>query len=358
MIKKKIRSLADGYSYEADTTNEQEWYQLLRKFDDGNIHQTWAYALTEEDPRNISPLILKLNGEVVAAALVRFRRFPFLGIGLAYVHRAPIWLRTGMDVNVEHFRQALRALRNEFVCKRGMVLRINSGLFDDNSLGLSRLIAEEGFLPTRYQARIRTILFDLTPSLEVLRHGISRNWRRNLKRDEEADLEFVEGSDGKLIDGIESIYGEMVSRKAFSASESIGRLRQVQEGLPDDLKLKIMLCKSQGEICAGLAWSAIGDTGIELIAATSNAGTRLGGSHLLRWKAVESLKQQGIVLYNLNGINPAGNPGTYRFKKDLAGTHGRDVFLLGKFDATPGLLSASLLQLRDMLRMWKKRLLR
>jgi lipid II:glycine glycyltransferase (peptidoglycan interpeptide bridge formation enzyme) len=187
---------------------------------------------------------------------------------------------------------------------------------------------------------------------------MSRNWRRNLKRDEEAGLEFVEGSDGTLIDGVESIYREMVSRKAFSASESISRLRQIQHKLPDDLKLKIMLCKSEGEICAGLVWSAIGNTGIELIAATSDAGTRIGGSHLLRWKAVESLKQQGIVLYNLNGINPARNPGTYRFKKDLAGTHGRDVFLLGKFDATPGLLIASLVQLRDMLRIWKKRLLR
>lgn len=358
MMKKNIRPLDDGYSYRVDATNEQEWYQLLRQFDDGNIHQTWAYALTEEDPRNISPLILMLNGEVVAAALVRFRRVPLLGIGLAYVHRAPMWQRTGMGVNVEHFRQALRALRNEFVCKRGMALRINSGLFDDDSLGLSRVMAEEGFLPTRHQARVRTILFDLIPSLETLRQGISRNWRRNLKRDEEADLEFIEGSDDNLIDGIESIYREMVSRKAFSASESIGRLRQIQDKLPDDLKLKIMLCKSKGEICAGLAWSAIGDTGIELIAATSNAGTRLGGSHLLRWKAVESLKQQGVVLYNLNGINPAKNSGTYRFKKDLAGSHGRDVFLFGKFDATPGLLSMSLLQLRDMLRTLKKRLLR
>jgi len=37
----------------------------------------------------------------------------------------------------------------------------------------------------------------------------------------------------------------------------------------------------------------------------------------------------------LSGINPAGNPGGYQFKSQLAGENGRDVYFLGPFDAYP-----------------------
>jgi hypothetical protein len=358
MLKRIIRPLADGYSYEVGVASEQEWYQLLRKFDDSTIHQTWAYAVLEEGRRNITPLLLKRKGEVVAAAMVRFRRLPLLGMGLAVVHRGPIWRRKGADASVEDFRQALRALRMEFVCKQGLTLRINPAIFDDETLGLGAIIEEEGFLPIVNQERVRTILMDLTPPLIALHQGMSRNWKRNLRRAEESNLEVVEGSSDNLVEDIQSIYGEMVSRKGFAASEAIINFKRLQNLLPDGEKLRIMLCRQQGALCAGLVWSAIGDTGMELIAATSDAGTQLGGSHLLRWKLIEKLKQQGAVLYDLNGISPARNPGTYRFKKDLAGSHGRDVFYLGRFDASPGVLSWALIQLRDLFKTWRKRLLR
>lgn len=358
MLKRIIMPLADGYSYEAGVTSEQEWYQLLRQFDDGTIHQTWAYAVLEEGPRNITPLVLKRKGEVVAAAMVRFRRLPLLRMGLAVVYRGPMWRRKGGDASVEDFRQALRALRMEFVCKQGLTLRINPAIFDDDALGLGAIIAEEGFLPTANQERVRTILMDLTPPLIALHQGMSRNWKRNLKRAEENNLEVVEGSSDDLVEDIQSIYMEMVSRKGFTASEAITNFKRLQDLLPDGDKLRISLCRQNGALCAGLVWSAIGDTGIELIAATSDAGTQLGGSHLLRWKLIEKLKEQGVILYDLSGINPARNPGTCRFKKELAGSHGRDVFYLGRFDASPGLLSWALIQLRDALKIWRKRLLR
>jgi hypothetical protein len=358
MLKRNPLPLADGYDYIADSIDDQLWYEVVRKFDDSNIHQTLAYALTEEGSKNICLLLLMHNGEVVAAALVRFRRLPVFDIGLAYVHQGPMWRRMSTVANVEHFRQVLRALRNEFVCKRGLTLRINPAIFDDDEYGLSTIIAEEGFMPTSHQIRDRTILIDLSPSLEALRLGIERNWRRSLRRDEQRNMEVIEGSDDKLVDDIVNIYKEMVARKSFTASEAISRFKQVQTMLPDDLKLKMMLCKSNGEICAGIVWSAIGDTGIELIAATSNIGTHSGGSHLLRWKVVEKLKQQGALYYNLNCINPSKNPGTYRFKKELAGSHGRDVYVLGKFDASSGWLNMSLIQIRDAFRIWSKRLRR
>lgn len=353
-----MRSLAEGYSYGISTTSEDSWNQLVRGFDDGTIFQTWAYAATVEGRHNITPLWLKKDSEVIAIALVRFRRLPVLGLGLAYVHRGPMWRRAGTEVNVEHFRQVLRALRNEFVCKQGLTLRLNPALFDDDPMGLAAIIAQEGFLPIRQNAHSRTILMDLTPSLEELRNDMAAHWKRGLKAAEKNNLEIVEGTDDELFESFIGIYAEMLERKKFASDADVHQFRLIQSQLPEALKLGVLLCKSAGVLCAGVIYTRIGDSAYFLLGATSNSGIKSNGSYLLQWKVVEGLKRQGATVYNLYGIDPVKNPGPYRFKMELAGPHGRDVFFLGKFDASPGFLSASLIQLRDMLRIWKKRLQR
>lgn len=354
MLRQKAQPLAEGYRYQTDTVDQTQWNCLLSGFADANFNQTWAYAQTEEGRDNIGPFVLTRNGEVAALAMVRFKRVAALGIGLAYVHRGPLW-RQGAHSNPEVFRQAIRALRNEFVCKRGLSLRLNPAVFDDDSFGLASVLAGEGFSRVRQQIPNRTIVMDLAPSLEALRHGLGRNWRRNLKLNEANNLEVVEGTERSLFEEFRVAYGQMIARKSLHVSEMFSQFEEIQSTMPDSLKLRIMLCRSGGTLCSGLIWSAMGDTGIALLAATSDAGMRAGGSHLLQWRLVEKLKQDGMQHYNLNGIDPIENPGTYRFKRELAGKSGRDVCYLGKFDASAGPLTESLIRLRDGYRVWKRR---
>lgn len=356
MSNRSIRPLADDYEYKVGTANEQSWNQLVQEFDDGTIFQTWAYAAIEESPRNIIPLVLTKHGEVVAIALVRFRRLPILGVGMAYVHRGPMWRRKGAEEDVEHFRQVLRALRNEFVCKQGLTLRLNPALFDDDPLGLSSIIAQEGFSPIKQNAHTRTILMDLTPSLEELRNDMGSHWKRGLKTAEKNNLEFIEGTSDELFADFIGIYGEMLDRKKFDTDADVRQFRRIQAELPEALKMRILLCRSADVLCAGIIYSRVGDSAYFLLGATSNSGMKSKGSYLLQWKVIEALKGKGATVYNLYGIDPVNNPGTYRFKNDLAGPHGRDVSLLGKFDANAGLLSKTLIQFREMLKIWMRKL--
>jgi hypothetical protein len=50
----------------------------------------------------------------------------------------------------------------------------------------------------------------------------------------------------------------MVSRKKFVWPNDINQCRLMQAQLPEQFKMKIMLCKSGTGICAGLVWSAMG----------------------------------------------------------------------------------------------------
>lgn len=61
-------------------------------------------------------------------------------------------------------------------------------------------------------------------------------------------------------------------------------------------------------------------------------------------------ERAGVAVYNLNGVNPVKNPGTYKFKNDLAGKHGRDVFYVGRFDAHAGWITQACVESSDALR--------
>ena len=356
MSSRKPRSLAPGYIAEFDTTDERTWCHLVQGFDDGNIYQSGPYGAVVEGRRNVSHMVLKLNDEVVAIAQTRLKKLPIFGLGIAYVYWGPLWRRTNAEVNVETFRQAVRALCNEYVCKRGLTLRIFPIVFEDTPSAIKTILTDEELSPISKQKRGSTILMDLEHSLGALREGMSSHWKRELKIAEKNNLGVIEGSNEELFQTFIAMYKEMVSRKKFVEPNDISQFMLIQTQLPETLKMRILLCQSESGLCAGAIYSVIGNSAIYLFGATSNAGLKSRGSYLLQWKIVEALKAQNVPIYNLNGINPVKNPGTYKFKSGLAGKHGRDVFYIGKSDAIADSFSYSLIQLGETLRTGKREL--
>jgi len=344
-----MRKLDPWYTSEIDTVDEQAWCQILREFDDANLYQTWPYAAVTSGRRNIGHLILRKNRDIVAVAQARLATLPLLNIGLAYIRWGPLWHR-GAEPKAEIFRQTIRALRNEFSCRRGLVLKLFPIVYNIDISCFAEILAEEGFSATGEKTRWRTILMDLTPPLEVLRQGMKSHWKRELKLAERNNLEVVAGSSDELFGAFIDIYKEMVSRKKFAEGNDINQFRLMQARLPENLKMKIMLCKSEKGTCAGLVYSAIGKTVLYLFGATSNVGMKSNGSYLLQWKLIEDVKKDGCTVYDLNGVNPTRNPGTYKFKDDLAGQHGRDVHFLGLFDSHASDLSYSCVRFGDSAR--------
>ncbi len=347
---RKMHDLSADYTSEVDTVDEETWCQILEQFDDANIYQTWAYDEVRCGRENISQLLLKEKGDIVAAAQARIVKLPFIQAGIVYVRWGPLWRLRKHEANVETFRQAIRALPNEYACRRGLVLRIYPTLFDDDSSCFASILREEGFSLSSKQKRDRTLLMSLSRPLENLREGVRPHWHRELKVAERNELEIIEGSDGKLFDMFVTIYREMVARKRFVEPNDINEFRVIQDSLPEKLKMKVMLCRSGDKLCAGLVCSAIGNTAVYLFGATSNSGLKSRGSYLLQWKLIEWLKHNRVAVYDLNGIDPVANPGTYKFKRDLCGNNGEDVHFLGQFDSYANALSYSCVACGDMLR--------
>lgn len=345
-----MRRLDPGYTSEVDVVDEQKWYQILQEFNDANIYQTYAIGAGSCHRRNISHLILKKEGEVVAAAQARITRIPLLKVGAATIQAGPLWKRGCSEPDPEVFRQAVRALRNEYVCTRGLVLRLFPDLHSDDVPCFSSALADEGFSQAPTGVRNRTIVMDLSPSFEELYAGLGRNWKKNLKIANRGRLELIEGTSDDLFEAFLGIYKEMVVRKTFVSFADINKFRRTQASLPENFKMIIMLARSHEGLCAGVICTAIGKSATYLFGATSNTGLKSSGSYLLQWKLIEKLKERGFSTYDLGGIDPLRNPGTYKFKKDLAGVNGRDVNLLGRFDSDPGPVSYAFVNLGEGLK--------
>jgi hypothetical protein len=111
----------------------------------------------------------------------------------------------------------------------------------------------------------------------------------------------------------------MKERKGFQSSVDIEQFAHIQGSLTGAHRLRILICEDGGVPVAGLVASAIGDSAIYLLGATSDDGLNSKGAYLLQWRLIQALKESGCKYYDLGGIDPERNPGVYHFKQGLSG---------------------------------------
>ena len=252
----------------------------------------------------------------------------------------------------------LRALRNEFVLRRGLFLRVYPLAYDVDGIDYGAILNEEGYTAALEEVPQRTFLLDLGLPLADIRMNFDHKWRNCLSKAERNELEYVEGTGDALFADFMHLYRALLDRKKFKEPSDIAEFRAIQQQLPDDQKMMLFLTGKNGTVSCGAICTALGRTGVYLFGACNDQGLTTNGSYLIQWKIIQWLKQQGCLHYNLNGINPEKNPGTYHFKAGVAGKARREVRYLGRFDAYAGsptatgvhVMNAALLRCKSMLR--------
>lgn len=325
--------LKPGYRVEVDTIGQESWNSMLEGFRDASLYQTWAYESPQTHAgRNVSRLVLKRGDEVVAAAQARIWRVPFVPLGVAYVRWGPMWRPKGKPEDLECLSQVLRAVRNEYAGRRKLSVRIFPLLYQDRADEWDPILREEGYVRDNVQTVKRTLLIDLMRPVPDLRKGLDQKWRNRLNRAEKLGVEVVESVEDSVFEEFLSIHSEMRQRKRFAEGSDVRQFRSMQQRLPAHQKMKLLMAYSGGKPAAGAVCSVIGDMGLYLYGGTSDSGLTSQASYLLQWRAMCSFKEGGARWYNLNGINPELNPGTYHFKAGLCGKNGRDLLYMGTFE--------------------------
>ncbi len=332
-------ALAASYKTRIDDVTEAEWSELLPRFDDASLYQTWSYGAVCWGENQLSHLLLEHEGQAVALAQVRIVRVPVLGKGIAYVRWGPVCRRNGGPFQQEVFRQAILALKAEYVERRGLMLRIIPNVYSGEPFVevVGSVLEKEGFRPDSSAHCYRTMRVDLSQSPDDLRKGLHQRWRNYLKNAEKSGYTVVEGDTEELYNEFLVLYDQMMARKQFDTTVDVREFKRLQHGLPAHLKMHVLLCKRDGRTLNALVVSHVAESAIYLLAATGDEGLKERGAHLLQWRAIEWLKGRGCRWYDLGGINPDRNPGVYQFKSGIGGV---EVRQLGAFEYGKGGLNS------------------
>jgi hypothetical protein len=337
---------AASFTVSVDEVNEEEWNRLVPQFADASVYQTWAYGAVSWGEKQLSHLLLRRHGVVVAAAQLRLVRIPLINKGIAYLRWAPLWRLAGQPVNPGLLDQMLGALRTEYVERRGLLLRMLPAVFTEDAWAgdVKASLSQWGFqLETNIRA-YHTSRVDLGQPLEIVRKRLQSRWRSYLNAAEKAGFTVVQGTSDELYDQFAVLYREMMARKQFETTVDIEEFRQIQKRLPEALRMQVFVCSTEGQPHNALVVSAFGDSAIYLLAATGDAGLNGRGAYLLQWRAMEWLHQQGIRWYDTGGINQEKNPGGYQFKSGLGGG---ECSHLGRFELRDNSLSAAIAQMGE-----------
>ncbi|MGB8887756.1 MAG: peptidoglycan bridge formation glycyltransferase FemA/FemB family protein [Candidatus Korobacteraceae bacterium] len=309
------------WQVEVDRSTPAEWSQMLDLFDDANIYQTWSYGGVHWGEKSLSHLVLKRGGEVLGMAQLRIVRPTRFRFGMAYLRWGPVWQRRGLALDSKVCTYVARVLQEEYVSKRKLLLRILPNAFvsspraDVIQSAFSAFTREIPVASNTY----RTFVLDLAPDVGELRRKLDKKWRNQLSRSEKNNLRIIAGSGCDKYRIFCQIYNQMRKRKTFETTVDVEEFERMQQDLPEFHRMQVLICEDHGVPVAGLVASAMGDTAIYLLGATSDAGLNSKGAYLLQWTLIKWLKENGIKWYDLGGIDPEHNPGVYHFKRGLSG---------------------------------------
>jgi lipid II:glycine glycyltransferase (peptidoglycan interpeptide bridge formation enzyme) len=245
----------------------------------------------------------------------------------------------------------VRALVAEYVDRRRMVLRINPRCLLGDDDRLLQVLSQEGFSELPHEGSRRSLVMELSEPLDHLRTTLDKKWRNCLSKAERSGLTIASGTSLGLFDEFTVVYERMLDRKQFAPTADIQKHRRIQERLPEELRMGIVLARQQDAACAGAIYSALGDTALYLFGATDEVGMRSSASYLVQWTVISELKTRGVRQYDLNGINADTNPGTYHFKKGLAGKGTPEVAFASQVQTHHASLTNRSILLLDRLRL-------
>jgi lipid II:glycine glycyltransferase (peptidoglycan interpeptide bridge formation enzyme) len=307
---------------------------LASEFADHNYRQTWEFGrlAAERGGATFQAVAVRDGAGTIAVALVRIRRLPFLG-GIAYVSGGPL-TRTDAAFDATTLVDAVAALREEYVESRGLVLRVAPPVGPAAwNRDAETALARAGFVRARAAAAYRTMIVPLTRSVGEVRRRLRPKWRNCLNRAERQGLVVRAASGPEALDSFIALYEEFAARKGFDANLGPDFFARVQRGLPDVERMLVLTAERDGTTIAGHVSSALGDTVVYLLGATSPEALTCNAAYLLHWRAIETAVERGRRWYDLGGVDPERNAGVFHFKQGFGGD---DVVAAGPLEFRPG----------------------
>lgn len=250
-------------------------------------------------------------GKPVWMIRVEERTFPALG---------PIgWVPRGPTGEAPGGAGALPAALLERLKQRGITALITnqwSEAEDDKGSSANRA------------ARPRTIWIDLSAGRDRAWQSLDKQWRYGVRRAERLGV-LVEST--RCPSDIEAFFvlcAGISRAKGFALPASAALMQRLlgpEEGGP--VEAQLFVARHQSRLGAGAFIIRCGGSIHYFWGATDRSLSKERVGEAVQWAAIEWALGKKCRCYDLEGIDPPGNPGVYEFKKKMGG---REIALIGK----------------------------
>jgi len=268
------------------------------------LQQDWAYgsSLAMLGVPVLRARVVR-DGEQVAQAQFIVRKWGGLG-AMALCTRGPVWSQV---LTPKEESQVYALLKKTLTLS---VIRFMA-VTPEEAAGL-----HHGLSPMRrIMSGMSTVMLDLTPTLEELRAQLDRRWRHRL----------VGGENSEMV--IHRVGTNAGQYRWLLDAEMKQRTDKNLDGLPvqffdnyvdarkQPAKNILTLRADVGrDRVAAMMFLLHGEAATYQVGWTSDKGRDLHAHNLILWKGIEALKERGIRMLDLGGVNTIRSAGIARFK--------------------------------------------
>lgn len=273
------------------------------------LQQDWAYG---SSLMMLGVPVLRarveVDGELIAQAQWIVRKWAGL-VSMALCTRGPIWLK---KLSPKEESEAYSALKKSLPLKGIRFMVVTPEVAQGEDQGLSSM--------RRIMSGMSTVMLDLNPSLEDLRAQLDRRWRHRLVGGENSDMvihkvgtnagqyrwlldaELQQRNDKKL----EGLPVQFFDNYVQSRKQPAKNILTLRADLGRDRIAAMMFLIHGTAATYQVGW-------------TSDKGREMHAHNLILWKGIEELKERGIRMLDLGGVNTIRSAGIARFKMSTGG---------------------------------------
>ena len=263
----------------------------------------WGDARREVDGIVDHRWLLRNGREIVQMLRFEERRIPGLG-KVAWIPRGPT--ATGETAVSPVLSPPLR----DCLKRQGFILAVTNPW--------RRAPANKADVPDPRCAL--TMWLDLTLGKDQLWCNLSQQWRRNVGLARRENVVVETTRDPELIAEYFELCSRISQMKQFELRTSPKLIqRLVSRQTVDAVEARLFLARCDNRVAAGALAFRCGNSIHYFGGASDRAFTRQRPGEAVHWGVVEWGLGLGCRRYDLEGIDPLGNPGTYSFKKKMGG---------------------------------------
>jgi GNAT acetyltransferase-like protein len=295
-----------------------EWDGLMARAAEPSLVQSWAYgeAKARTSAWKIERVVVRDGEKIVALVQAQTRLLPVVNRGLVWVNRAPVAIEAGEGSDPAAWSRLLEALRQHWVVKRGLLLRVALPVAADKAGSFE----SAGFHPISSPAGWASTRVDLAPDLEVLRKNLDSKWRNQLGKAERSGLELEVASTPEAVKIFCADYETFLASRGIETSVTPALLAALAECAEGAGRPQVFSVRKDGQALGAIYLARFGRTAEYLAAVSRDEGRPFNAANFLLWSALGQAKTEGCTQFDLGGMHPETTPkGIFHFKAGLSG---------------------------------------